>query len=108
MQLIETVADNVARQAAALAELLDTHLINAAPRIVLRFETKDLNQALSLRTLLERKFQSDPENAETFCAAFTHRGVQIWITCPAVKQCHDNQVRGVGDLRNARDFATTV
>lgn len=108
MQLIETVADNVARQASSLADLLDTHLIDATPRILLRFEARNLDQALALRILLERKFNQDLDETETFCAAFWHRNVQIWITCLATKVCHDNRVRGIGDLRDGRDFATTV
>lgn len=108
MLLIETIADNVARQASSLADLLDEHMIEVAPRIVLRFEAKDLDKALALRTLLERKFEQSPAETETFTAAFTHRGVQIWLTCLAKKVCRDGQVRGVGDLRNSRDFATTL
>ena len=108
MLLIETIADNVARQASGLADLLDEHMIEAAPRIVLRFTVQDLDKALALRTLLARKFKADDDETETFCAAFMHRGVQIWITCLAKKVCHDNRVRGVGDLRISRDFATAV
>ncbi len=108
MLLIETVADNVARQADALADLLHTHMLEAAPRIVLRFEMRNLDEALALRVLLGRKFRQDIDETETFCAAFWHRNVQIWITCLAKKVCHDNRVRGIGDLRDGRDFATTV
>ena len=91
----------------SIGQMVDRFMIDAKPKLVYRFD--DLHAALAFRTVIEREFpRDDHEERDPMCAAFHCRGVKIWITCTQVRACRDGHTRGVGDLINGRDFATTV
>lgn len=100
---LETIADNISRQAAELGALVDDHRMQVQPRIVLRAKT--LNEALALRTLLDRKHKRLDGEGDPTCAAFKIGGVDVWVTCVEKKALRDGRIGGVGNMIDGRDFA---
>lgn len=100
---IETIADNISRQAAALSAVVTDHYIIADPKMVFRF--RSLKEALALRVLLDRKHQRFDDAGDPMSAEYMIGGTLVMVACLERQAMRDGSIGGVGNMIEARDFA---
>lgn len=71
----------------------------------LTFRFRTLDDALAVRVALDGRWDRDSIDSTATQAAFRVNGMTVTLFCPEMKACRDHVGRGVGTLREGKDFA---
>lgn len=97
-------ADEIERICERLAAMSERHAMRDSSRD-LTFRFPLLRDVLPVLVHLEGRWRRLPDESTSTQAAFDVAGTTVTLFCPEMMMCRDHIGRGVGTLREGKDFA---